>query len=280
MGLTATTGVPRLPGVSQALAQVAASVITQRRHSPIELVLVRHGESLGNLADRAARDQGAGRLDLDARDADVQLSPDGERQATALGDYVRRLGPDDGPTVVACSPYQRAYDTARLAVAHLGSPPLLVTDERLRERDLGIFDGLTGRGITAEHPAEAERRGRVGKFYYRPPCGESWCDVALRVRSVLADIGVQYEGERVWVFSHQAVIMSFRMVLEELGEHELLDIDSSTPLPNCSMTTYRRGAAGRLALVAAGDTSAVDESAAPVTKEQDSTDRSTPGGGS
>lgn len=241
---------------------------------------MRHGESLGNLADQQAREQGATHLDLHLRDADVELSADGERQATALGAHVQGLGPGEGPTVIACSPYRRAYDTARIAVRQLSAPPLLVTDERLRERDLGIFDGLTGRGITAEHPAEAERRRRVGKFYYRPPSGESWCDVALRVRSVLADIGVQYEDERVWIFSHQAVLMSFRMVLEELDEHELLDIDSTTPLPNCSITSYRRADAGGLQLVAAGDTSALDQSPAPVTREQESTDRATPGGAS
>ena len=43
--------------------------------------------------------------------------------------------------------------------------PTLLTDERLRERDLGILDGYTGGGIRERYPEEAERRDRIGKFY-------------------------------------------------------------------------------------------------------------------
>ena len=59
------------------------------------------------------------------------------------------------------------------------------TDERLRERDFGAFDGMTGAGIREQYPDEAKRRDLLGKFYYRPPGGESWADVALRIRSLL-----------------------------------------------------------------------------------------------
>jgi hypothetical protein len=31
------------------------------------------------------------------------------------------------------------------------------------------------------HPEQAEMRTRLGKFYHRPPSGESWCDVILRL---------------------------------------------------------------------------------------------------
>lgn len=52
------------------------------------LVLVRHGESVGNVADARARSAGAGRLDLDTRDPDTPLSERGERQATVLAQHV------------------------------------------------------------------------------------------------------------------------------------------------------------------------------------------------
>ena len=86
----------------------------------------------------------------------------------------------------------------------------------------------------------------MGKFYYRPPGGESWTDVVLRIRSVLTDIRAEHAGRRVWVFSHQAVIMSFRYLLEGLTEEKLLRTDGETPLGNCSLTTYR--ADGRAAV--------------------------------
>ena len=48
---------------------------------------------------------------------------------------------------------------------------------------------MTGAGIREQYPDEAQRRDLLGKFYYRPPGGESWADVALRIRSLLATEG-------------------------------------------------------------------------------------------
>ena len=58
----------------------------------------------------------------------------------------------------------------------------------------------------------------TGKFYYRPPGGESWTDVVLRIRQFLAELRQGHGDRRVWIFTHQAVIMSFRFVLERLDE--------------------------------------------------------------
>ena len=171
---------------------------------PASITLVRHGESIGNLADTRAQEVEAEVLDLDDRDADVALSPRGREQAAAIGrgwmSASRRV-----PDVVISSPYRRAAETAERALAR--TPLTIAYDERLRERDLGLFDGLTGRGIRARYPEEAERRKRLGKFYYQPPSGESWCDVVLRMRTLLRDLE-SLDGAHVWLVTHQAVIMS------------------------------------------------------------------------
>lgn len=214
------------------------TMLLQGRRGPDELVLVRHAESAGNIADNEARETDAERLELSARDADVELSSNGEEQARTLGRWVAGLADAERPDLVVSSPYRRAADTARAALAELGSDVLM--DERLRERDLGLLDGLTGKGIRARFPEEAKRRSHVGKFYYQPPSGESWADVVLRVRSLLADLREGYDRQRVWLFTHQAVIMSFRYALEGLDEKDLLEIDKTTPIPNASLTRYRR----------------------------------------
>lgn len=239
-----------------------------RRRAPARLYLIRHGESVGNVADQQARQKGLGRLELDYRDADTPLSDTGREQASAVGRWVDALPESDRPGVVLASPYRRAHETASIAVEAIGLADKLVTDERLRERDLGVFDRMTGPGIREAYPEEAQRRDEVGKFYYRPPGGESWADVVLRVRSVLADIRAEYDGETVWVFSHQAVIMAFRYVLEDLNEPTLLSIDYDTPMGNCSVTSYEQDESGALRLVAYGDTTAVETSAAPQTREK------------
>jgi broad specificity phosphatase PhoE len=215
---------------------------------PAELSWIRHGESVGNVAAREARDAGRARLDLEFRDADTPLSDVGERQAAAVGAWWRDLAEDERPQVVLSSPYRRALDTARRAVEEAGWDLEVRTDERLRERDLGAFDGLTSSGIRELYESESERRQRTGKLYYRPPGGESWCDVALRVRSLFTTWQQELSGQRVAVFSHQAVIMCARMVIEQLGESTLLDIDQGEPLGNCALTTYA-AREGRLHLV-------------------------------
>ena len=205
---------------------------------PADLTLVRHAHSLGNRADARAKEAGAEELDLERRDADVELSDTGLAQAEALGRWLAAQEQSVHPTVVVSSPYRRAVQTAEIVVAGLDLE--VQRDERLRERDLGILNGLTGVGIRTRHPEETERRKKVGTFYYQPPSGEGWSDVALRVRSFLHDLRFGYDGARVWLFTHQAVVMGFRYVLEGLTEERLLEIDRSEHLPTASVTTYRR----------------------------------------
>lgn len=231
------------------------------RSWPTELVLVRHGQSTGNLADAHAHATHSDVVDIAERDADVPLSPLGRAQAEAVGHWLATASDAPAPPeVVVCSPYDRAHDTARAIVeaarAEGHDVPEPRTDERLRERDLGWWDGLTGPGVRTRFPEEAARRQRIGKFYYRPPGGESWCDVALRVRSVLSSLREEHAGRRVLLVSHQAVIMNFRLVLEGLDERRLLAIDAEDPLANCSVTSYSAGPDG-LDLRIAGDTRAV-----------------------
>lgn len=247
---------------------IADSLAAGGRRAPSRLVLVRHAQSVGNVADEHAREHGLERLELETRDADTPLSDTGEQQARALGEHVRDLPVGERPDVVLSSPYERARRTAELALEVAGLDHRLVIDERLRERDLGVLDGYTRLGIEADYPDEAARRTRVGKLYYRPAGGESWVDVALRVRSLLRDVGTEYDGRQVWVFSHQAVIMSFRLVLESLDEAALLHADRDEPLPNVSLTSYVRGDDGALDLEAYARTTVMIEHDAPVTAEQ------------
>ena len=235
---------------------------------PAAIVLMRHAESEGNLADRRAISAGAGRLELDTRDADVELSATGRRQAEAVGTWLGNRDAAEHPTTVLCSPYRRAASTAEIAMAAAGLELPVRSDERLRERDLGMFDGLTGTGIREHFPEEAERRKRTGKFYYRPPGGESWCDVVLRLRSFIADLQAEQVDERVLVASHQAVILNFRFVLEGLTEAELMEADAGPPLANCSLTSYRRRDDGLLELVTYNDVTPLESMDEEVTEEE------------
>lgn len=235
---------------------------------PSRLMLVRHAESQGNVADQTAQREGKDRLTLSHRDADMPLSDTGRRQAAALGRAWARLPEQQRPTVVLTSPYERAERTAALALEATGWDVPLLRDERLRERDLGMLDGWTKHGIEAHFPEEATRRAWVGKFYYRPPGGEAWVDVAGRVRQVLDSLRLHHGGERVAVVSHQAVIMLFRYVVEDLTEAQVLEIDRDQVLANTALTTYLSDG-GPLTLETYNDTAHLEEHDEPVTDEPD-----------
>ena len=201
---------------------------------PRRLDLVRHGQSAGNVANDAARAAGHEMLDLAARDMDVPLSELGRRQAVALGSWFSELTPD----VVYTSPYRRAVDTATIALSQAGRDPAVCCDERLREREFGILDRLTRTGIEARHPEQAAARAFLGKMYHRPPGGESWVDVAARVRDFYRDLRLDRSGDHVVVVAHQAVIQLFRYVLEEMTEAEVMAADAKEDIANTAVTTY------------------------------------------
>lgn len=203
-----------------------------------ELIAVRHGESVGNMARESAHAAQAEVIDIAIRDPDVPLSPLGREQAAAVG---RWLGGVPAPAAVWSSPFVRAQETARLALDVAGRTTGVRLDERLRDRELGAFDRLTGRGIARRYPDEAERRRYLGKLYYRPPGGESWADVALRLRSFLADLDRAPLTGSVLLFAHDAVIVLLRYVLEELTEQELRDISAGATIANGSITRFVRG---------------------------------------
>lgn len=69
-----------------------------------ELILIRHGESLGNLAASAAHLGAAEQINVAHRDPDVPLSPTGVEQARALGPALGALLADGRPTAVWSSP--------------------------------------------------------------------------------------------------------------------------------------------------------------------------------
>lgn len=211
------------------------------KNRPTRLWLVRHGQSAGNLALAAAEEAGAATIEIEGRDVDVPLSPLGERQARAVGQWFARQPELERPSVILSSPYARARQTSALLADELpGAKPRCVVDERLREKEFGELNRFTKAGILARFPDEARRRADLGKFYYRPPGGESWCDVVLRLRSVVHDLCSRFAGpERVLIVAHQVVVLCFRYVLEGLDEARLLDIDRAGDVANCSITSYQ-----------------------------------------
>jgi len=149
----------------------------------MRILLVRHGESLGNIDPS-----------VHATHADhaVPLSERGHEQAKQAGRVVARHFTEivaDGPPPYVrlwTSPYRRTRQTAD-AVAELAAP--WITDRRehimLCEQQFGLFDGVSEADMPARFPAEFGYYDLLcrfgGRFWARMPQGESRFDVAKRV---------------------------------------------------------------------------------------------------
>lgn len=243
---------------------------------PERLWIVRHGESAGNVARDAAHKAGLARIDIAERDVDVPLSRLGERQSRSLGRWFAGQPEAERPEVILVSPYVRARRTATLigeAGGFVSDRPELIVDERLREKEFGILDGLTTLGIRQSQPDQAEFRRVLGKFYHRPPGGESWCDTILRLRSAIDTMSLRHAGRRVLVVSHQVVVLCLRYLVENMTEEEILAIDREGDVANCSITEFRfdpgAGKDGSLVLERYNFTVPLEEEGTPVTSEPD-----------
>lgn len=152
-----------------------------------QFIIVRHGQTQWN--HRGIRQ---GHLDSD-------LTARGIAQAKALGIRLAR----EHFTTLYSSDLGRAVHTARIIAASTGHE--IVTDARLRERHLGIFQGLDGDQIRAKYPEEHRLHRTVGPDYVIPE-GESVRQQVARNVEYLTEIAPKHLGETIVVVTHGGVL--------------------------------------------------------------------------
>lgn len=149
------------------------------------ILLVRHGESEWNAAGRW---QGR---------ADPPLSPAGREAAHRLAATLAELVPTLGPTIWT-SPLQRARETATIIADHHGL--CVHVDERLAERDVGEWTGLTHREIETRWPGARD----AGAW---PADAEPTREVVDRALDALCDVAATAAGQAL-VVTHAGIIRS------------------------------------------------------------------------
>lgn len=160
-----------------------------------EIIVVRHGETIWNLDGRRQ-----GHLDS-------PLTAIGVAQAQAIA---RRLS-SQSLSLLYSSDLGRAYETAKIIENSTGAK--IIVDERLRERHLGIFQGLKTEEVQRAYPDEYRLHKTLGPDYAIPG-GESMRQQVERNLACLEEIALRHLGETIVVVTHGGVLSGlFRHVL-------------------------------------------------------------------
>jgi len=179
----------------------APRIRCRRNNLPQRVILVRHGQSLGNIDES---------LYATIPDNAMPLTEKGWQQATAAGNQLRSILPPNASVRFLVSPYVRTMETFH-GICHAWCPPVgdaaawhsklrrdhnlsWRQDPRLREQDFGNFQDSQ-----AMRKAKAER-ARFGSFYYRFPNGESGSDVYDRLSTFLDSLWRSFDNHPADVY--------------------------------------------------------------------------------
>src|SRR5215472_4788436 len=146
---------------------------------------------------------------------DVALTKEGRQQAqTVLRARYAGLPFD----VAFTSDTQRAYDTACLIFADRPVP--ILRDARLRECDYGTLEG---------RPRVEIEQARLSAISTPFPQGESYTQVAVRMRSFLEQLAAERDGQRVMLVGHAATLWTLEHWLQARPLAEVVGIFPERP---------------------------------------------------
>ncbi|OGZ19374.1 MAG: hypothetical protein A2494_01285 [Candidatus Lloydbacteria bacterium RIFOXYC12_FULL_46_25] len=185
---------------------------------PIDLVLVRHGESEGNAAKRLSEtgdDRGVRELEK-RHTASFRLTERGRRQAIQAGKWLREEFGESKPFFDRCvtSEYFRAMETAGLLDLPFAE---WLSDFYITERDWGVLETFSDTDRNGKFADELERRD-VEPFFWRPTRGESFAELCLRVDRVLQTLHRECGEQKVIIVCHGEVMRAFQVRIERLSQ--------------------------------------------------------------
>lgn len=168
---------------------------------------------------------------------DLPLNEAGREQARALAATLARLP----LAALYSSDLLRARETAEIILAAFPAPLPYHPDARLREVDVGLVAGLTVDEARERFPEWREKNAK-DPLGTPLPGGESFRDLAERVRAAAAGIAARHPARAVGVVTHGGPIRA--LVLEALGWNG--DGWPRLAFDNCGFTVLEWGPAPRL----------------------------------
>jgi broad specificity phosphatase PhoE len=188
----------------------------------MDLYLVRHGESVGNLARRL---QGW---------SDSGLSAIGQAQAAATGQHLARLFAAAGiaPAALYSSDTPRAWDTAQGIGRVLGLVPL--PEPGLREMHFGAVEDTLAEEWQAAYPDLLPRWRDRTDLDFGWPGGETRRQVRDRVTAAIAAMLARHPRGPIVAVSHGGPIRAYLATVTRVPD--LADLDLTRDVGNCSLT--------------------------------------------
>jgi probable phosphoglycerate mutase len=185
------------------------------------VIAIRHGETAWNVDSRIQ-----GQLD-------VGLNDTGRWQAHRLALAMA----DERLDAVYSSDLYRAWDTARAVAAGAGLE--VRTDETLRERGFGVFEGLTFNEVEQRFPEES-RRWRERDSTFGPRGGETLADFFARATDSVAAIAARHRGGHIAVVTHGGVLDALYRAASRIA----IDAPRTWQLGNASINRLLHGELG------------------------------------
>jgi broad specificity phosphatase PhoE len=193
---------------------------------PKRIVLVRHGESQGNVI---AKDDA---VHPSIANHQFALTERGREQARITGEYLRdQFGAFD---TCFCSSFLRTEETLRWMMPRERA----VHDARLNEWWRGIWHSLPKTVVEEHFPVEKVIQEREGRYHYRAPGGENGPDVELRIRSFITDLRLFHAGETVLISGHGNWIILFQRIIENLSLAETMRRTREHTVKNAAVVAY------------------------------------------
>lgn len=181
----------------------------------VRFIIVRHGRSTAN------------RAGIFCGQMDAPLNETGFSQAEQTGVWIAENYKIDA---VYSSDLVRVTETVRPAAQRAGLP--VITDKRLREVDVGEWQGMSFADAERDHPEDiALYRRYPARFTF--PKGESYADMIVRVAEFFEKKARECDGKTVLVGTHGGCIRTLIAHVKRLG----LDGIGEIPfVPNASVT--------------------------------------------
>jgi probable phosphoglycerate mutase len=175
----------------------------------VTLYFARHGETEANVEKR-----------YQGHTLDTPLTHLGRKQAKAIAKILKHHVKDVGALKYVSSPLERARTTMEIIRTHLDLPPRAYsTDERLKEINLGAWEGLTHKQARALDPVEFKKR-EADKWNVRLPGGESYANVAKRAERWLINV-----KRDTFAVTHGGFTRILRGLFQGLDATEISDLD-------------------------------------------------------